>query len=253
MAPPPKARNNFQSASNPLNPSPAIQKIKEQQLRNSLPTRGPAFLFPTASYLTETLPRLRSQVRAACTGLRNTPTPATETSTVSPPESVPTPAGVPVAITSPGIKVIIREIQRTRNSTGYAISEVFPDCRLCPFTNVSTRALRASTSVSMCGPIGQNVSKLFARVNCTSLFCRSRAVTSFRQVYPSTYVNGFSDSPRFAHFLAMITASSPSYSIRLEYFVSTIASPGPTTDEGAFKNIIGSCGISLPSSAACAA
>src|SRR5215469_7233876 len=117
MAPPPKARNNFQSASNPLT-LPGDPKIKEQQLRNPSPTRGPASLFPTASYLTETLPRLRSQDRAACTGLRNTPTPATETSTVSPPESVPTPAGVPVAITSPGIKVIIREIQRTRNSTG---------------------------------------------------------------------------------------------------------------------------------------
>jgi len=34
--------------------------------------------------------------------LRNTPTPATLTSTVSPAASGPTPAGVPVAMTSPG-------------------------------------------------------------------------------------------------------------------------------------------------------
>src|SRR6516225_1437253 len=86
-----------------------------------------AHVFPTASYLTERPVCLRSQLRRACTGLRNTPTPATETSTVSPPSRAPTPAGVPVAITSPGISVIIREIHRSRNSTGYAIREVFPD------------------------------------------------------------------------------------------------------------------------------
>src|ERR1700682_3232579 len=51
----------------------------------------------------------------ACTGLRNTPIPATLTSTTSPATSGPTPAGVPVAITSPGYRGIIRDIQRTRN------------------------------------------------------------------------------------------------------------------------------------------
>ena len=40
------------------------------------------------------------------------------TSTVSPATSGPTPAGVPVAMTSPGIKVIMREIQPTRNPGG---------------------------------------------------------------------------------------------------------------------------------------
>src|SRR5580704_5980568 len=38
----------------------------------------------------------------ACTGLRNTPIPATLTSATSPATSGPTPAGVPVAIMSPG-------------------------------------------------------------------------------------------------------------------------------------------------------
>src|SRR6202022_3907304 len=52
------------------------------------------------------------------TGLRNTPIPATLTSTTSPATSGPTPAGVPVAITSPGYRVIMREIQRTRNAQG---------------------------------------------------------------------------------------------------------------------------------------
>ena len=32
------------------------------------------------------------------------------------------------------------------------------------------------------GPKGQKVSKLLPRVNCTSRFCKSRAVTSLRQV-----------------------------------------------------------------------
>src|ERR1700740_2316927 len=54
----------------------------------------------------------------ACTGLRNTPIPATLTSTTSLATSGPTPAGVPVAITSPGLSVIIREIQRTRKAKG---------------------------------------------------------------------------------------------------------------------------------------
>jgi len=40
----------------------------------------------------------------ACTGLRNTPIPATLTSTASPATTGPTPAGVPVAITSPGVE-----------------------------------------------------------------------------------------------------------------------------------------------------
>ena len=38
----------------------------------------------------------------------------------------------------------------------------------------------------MQGPIGENVSKPLARVYWTSLVCSSRAVTSFRQVIPST-------------------------------------------------------------------
>ena len=56
--------------------------------------------------------------RGGCTGLRNTPIPETLTSTVSPVTKGPTPAGVPVAMMSPGRSVIMREIQRTRKGTG---------------------------------------------------------------------------------------------------------------------------------------
>src|SRR6202140_4180123 len=73
---------------------------------------------PTDVYSIETSRRTRNYACGAYTGLRNTPTPATLTSTVSPATSGPTPAGVPVAMTSPGIKVIMREIQRTRNAGG---------------------------------------------------------------------------------------------------------------------------------------
>jgi hypothetical protein len=37
-------------------------------------------------------------------------------------------------------------------------------------------------SVTMQGPIGQKLSKPFARVHCPSRACRSRAVTSFKHV-----------------------------------------------------------------------
>src|SRR5580658_4714454 len=137
---------------------------------------------PTGVYFTERVAPSRNYVCGACTGLRNTPTPLTLTSTTSPATSGPTPAGVPVAIKSPGKRVITREIQRTRNATGYAISEVLPDWRSAPLTSVSTKTSVGLSCVSICGPTGQKVSKPLARVNCTSLFCRSRAVTSLRQL-----------------------------------------------------------------------
>src|SRR5580692_4942908 len=73
---------------------------------------------PTGVYFTETVAARRNYMCGACTGLRNTPTPSTLTSTTSPATSGPTPAGVPVAIKSPGLRVMTREIQRTRNDTG---------------------------------------------------------------------------------------------------------------------------------------
>ena len=44
----------------------------------------------------------RNYACGACTELRNTPIPSIRTSTTSPAVKGPTPAGVPVAITSPG-------------------------------------------------------------------------------------------------------------------------------------------------------
>ena len=62
------------------------------------------------------------------------------------------------------------------------MSEVLPDWRRSPLTRVSTMTFAGSSSVSMWGPMGQKVSKPLARVNWTSAFWRSRAVTSLAQV-----------------------------------------------------------------------
>ena len=44
-----------------------------------------------------------------------------------------------------------------------------------------------SSGVTIAGPIGAKVSHDFPRCHCLSANCRSRALTSFRFVYPSTY------------------------------------------------------------------
>src|SRR6266704_2753612 len=76
------------------------------------------------TYFIGTFGCLWHQAFAGCTGLDNTPIPSTVTSVVSPASKGPTPAGVPVAIKSPGSSVIIREIQRTINSTEKIMSDV---------------------------------------------------------------------------------------------------------------------------------
>ncbi len=97
----------------------------------------------------------------------------------------------PVAIISPGQRVIIFDRNETIVLTGKIRSLVFPDCFFSPFKNVSIFTLQGLISVSMKGPMGAKESKPFALVNCTSFFWRSRAVTSLKQVYPRTY---FSES-----------------------------------------------------------
>src|SRR5713101_6913659 len=120
-AAPPKASTSFQSASNSFNEqAPQFQMSGDARERVSAPRRK-SFLdtpLPHQSPFYRKRQRCVIQPCGGCTGLRNTPTPATLTSTVSPATNGPTPAGVPVAITSPGAKVIMREIQRTRNAGG---------------------------------------------------------------------------------------------------------------------------------------
>ena len=60
--------------------------------------------------------------------------------------------------------------------------EVRELCLTSPFTDVVMARSLGSSSVWIHGPSGQNVSKPLARVNWTSFFCRSLAVTSLAQV-----------------------------------------------------------------------
>ena len=108
--------------------------------------------------------------------------PAIEISTSSPTFMGPTPSGVPVRITSPGSSVITLETWATSVGTSKIRSVVLPSCLRSPLRCVWTAHAVGegcgSRSVSIQGPSGQKESKPLARVNCTSLRCRSRAVTS---------------------------------------------------------------------------
>jgi hypothetical protein len=104
------------------------------------------------------------------------------TDTSSPCCSGPTPAGVPVRITSPGSSVMTWLTNAIRVGTSCTISEVRACCLISPFTEVVRARSVGSAMVSIQGPIGQNVSKPLARVHCPSRDCRSRAVTSLAQV-----------------------------------------------------------------------
>ena len=80
----------------------------------------------------------------------------------SPGASGATPAGVPVAITSPGSSVITCEIHATSSATGRIIAVVRSHWRSSPFTRqVISRsgAPGISSRVTTHGPIGVNVSK----------------------------------------------------------------------------------------------
>src|SRR5213076_1879046 len=105
---------------------------------------------------------------SATTGFRSTPTPGISTSTTSPATSGPTPAGVPVAITSPGSSVMACEMNATSAAGPNTMSRAYPRWRSLPFTRqrTSSSARRTGSSGTTRGPSGQNVSNPLARVHC---------------------------------------------------------------------------------------
>src|SRR5262245_2741832 len=119
---------------------------------------------------------------AASTGFDSVPTPSTSTSTVSPAFSGPTPSGVPVRSTSPGSSVMNVVTYSISEATLNTMSLVCPACRTSPFSRVSTRTSFGSRSVSIHGPSGHDPSNPFARAHWSSVFWRSRSVTSFAHV-----------------------------------------------------------------------
>src|SRR2546429_9721696 len=185
------------------------------------------------------------------TGFRNTPTPGISTSTTSPGASGPTPAGVPVAIRSPGSRVMTCETTHTSVTMENTMSRARPCWRCLPFTRQytsSSSSRRASTGTTR-GPTGQNVSKPFALVHCSSVRCRSRAVTSLTHVIPAMPARASLSVARRSG-RPMTTPISPSKSTCCDSGGSTIAAPSPMTVVGGFKNRSGLAGTVFPSSAA---
>jgi hypothetical protein len=104
-------------------------------------------------------------VYSAATGLIKLPIPSTRISIRSPDSIGPTPDGVPVAMTSPGNKVMIDEIKDTRRLTSKIRFRVLDDCFRSPFKYASTVMSDGSRPVSITGPMGQNVSNPLPRVH----------------------------------------------------------------------------------------
>jgi hypothetical protein len=97
---------------------------------------------------------------------------------------MPTPAGVPVAITSPGYRVMPRE----QVSISVGMSKISCEVRACWRTSPLTRQTSSrsvpstSSALTSHGPIGQKVSKDLPRSHCEWRICTSRAVTSLTMV-----------------------------------------------------------------------
>ena len=84
----------------------------------------------------------------------------------------PMPAGVPVAITSPGSSVMKALRYSISRATGNSMSAVWPCCICSPLTwQVKSSACGSAISsrVTSQGPIGQKPSMLLAKVVCAGL------------------------------------------------------------------------------------
>jgi hypothetical protein len=97
---------------------------------------------------------------------------------------MPTPAGVPVEMTSPGISVMPREQVSMSVGMSKIRSTVRPSWRSSPLTQQRTRVSvpSSSSAVTIHGPMGQKVSKLLPRSHCEWRICTSRAVTLLTMV-----------------------------------------------------------------------
>ena len=129
---------------------------------------------------------------AATTVFLSVPMPSISTSTTSPgfrntcgDMAKPTPAGVPVEITSPGWSVITDEMYETIFATSKMRYFVFDRCRTSPFTRHSIERpppFPSSSAVTIQGPIGAKLSCDFTRSHWLSLIWKLRAETSSRTV-----------------------------------------------------------------------
>ena len=95
---------------------------------------------------------------------------------------LPTPSGVPVSRMSPGSSVMKTVMYSISVATPKTISEVDACWRISPFSRVRTIVSLGSRSVAIQGPIGADPSNPFARAHWSSVFWRSRSVTSLAHV-----------------------------------------------------------------------
>src|ERR1700730_5087575 len=99
------------------------------------------------------------------------------------------PDGVPVAMTSPGCRVIPWVMNSISCGMGKIMSDTGALWRSSPLTWVSMRSADTSaisSEVTRIGPSGQNVSSDLPRIHCRSPSWRSLALMSLSTVYPAT-------------------------------------------------------------------
>src|SRR5699024_7299141 len=131
---------------------------------------------------------VRGRAQRRTRGLDRVPIPSISTSIRAPGSTVRTPAGVPVSTMSPGRRVTTEEISAISSGTPRTMPAVEPDWAVSSSTREEIASpATGSRSVSIQGPIGQEVSKALARNHWSSARWESRAVRSFAQVYPSTW------------------------------------------------------------------
>src|SRR5215203_442388 len=104
------------------------------------------------------------------TGLERMPTPGISTSTTSPSCRAAVPAGVPVAIRSPGSRVMTPLRNDTSSGMEKCMSVDRARWRSTPFTRQIRSRARQSRPLATRGPAGQKVSKPFALPHWPS-FC----------------------------------------------------------------------------------
>lgn len=94
------------------------------------------------------------------------------------------PLGVPVMITSPGSRVSPWEMIDMSSFTSWIMRAVLASWRSWPLSRPWIVRFVMSSSVSIQGPSGAEVSEPLARIHCPSVFWTSLAVKSLPQVYP---------------------------------------------------------------------
>src|SRR5690606_39158030 len=99
----------------------------------------------------------------------------------------PTPAGVPVAITSPDCNGRNEDAYDTISATPNSMSEVLPFCRTTPLTVRLTARLATSptsSGVTIQGPNAPVPTKFLPEVTWLEWNCQSRMLPSLKHEYP---------------------------------------------------------------------